>query len=92
MSLPAKLRYTIGARLMAAHGNTTEEICRAIVPDAFYNVDCKLNIRSGTELLTYALGPDWQEYMELVRSKCHIRCQIYLVLLYTCCADISVLQ
>ena len=77
---------------MAAHGNTIEEICRAIVPDAFFNVDCKLNIQSATQLLTYALGPDWENYLELVRSKYHICRQIRLVPLYTCCACINILQ
>ena len=84
MSLPAKLRYTIGARLMASHGNTIEEICHAIQPEACYNVVCMLNIFSD-QLLTYALGPDWQEYKHLTKRKYHTCCQIRLVTLYRCC-------
>ena len=76
---------------MAAHGNTIEEICRAINPEAFLNVGLMLNIQ-GNELCTYALGPDWEKYEDLVRREYHTHCQIRLVPLYTCCARIIILQ
>ena len=76
---------------MAAHGNTVEEICHAIHPEAFRNTGLMLNI-DGNQLCTYALGPDWQKYLELIRSKYHIRCRICLVPLCTYCACIIILR
>ncbi len=68
LSRPGRLRYDLGARYVACHGNTVLEVCQTIHSEAMRTVATGVLNLDTEYLMEYALGPAWQPYSDILHG------------------------
>ena len=85
LTLPAKDRYEHVSLLVSSNGHSVKEICSKISLHMLSNVCEMLNVIDD-DVLTYALRPEWEKYVHLLKGQAHIHCQTHSIPVCTGCA------